>query len=221
MTGMETSLLNSTRGEGAGQPSAISAAIGTNSEASDLFTKLLVAQIRNQNPLEPSDPSEFVNQLTQLSQMESMQALTRHSAASASMIESLQVIALGAQVGSQVTVRTDRVTLGSEPVGGGFTLDSASAQTTLVLTGADGVEHALPLGTRQPGEVNFHIDPAAMGLPPGTYSLAVKTDSEASGLQIESQLAGVKLSPSGSVVLRVAHVGEVAPESITQFNGRP
>ncbi|RZI59199.1 MAG: hypothetical protein EOP37_12495, partial [Rubrivivax sp.] len=43
---------------------------------SSLFTTLLVAQIKNQDPLSPQDPSQFVSQLTQLSQVESMQKLT-------------------------------------------------------------------------------------------------------------------------------------------------
>jgi hypothetical protein len=63
-----------------------------------MFTKLLVAQIQNQDPLEPTDPSQFVNQLTQLSQTESLQTLASQATASASLLQSLQALALGAQV---------------------------------------------------------------------------------------------------------------------------
>jgi len=219
---MQTNLLTSRR-DGGDDTSAIGSAFGgATSEAAELFTKLLVAQIQNQNPLEPNDPSEFVNQLTQLSQMESMQALTRQSAASASMLESMQVLALGAQVGADVRVRSSSVEIGDQPVHGAFTLEDPSVQTSLVLTGADGVEHAVALGTRQPGEVSFTIDPVALGLAPGTYALAVTTDGNKGPLtEIDGRLGSVKLSSTGGVVLQVSHVGVVAPESVTQFNGRP
>lgn len=38
----------------------------------DTFLKLLVAQIRNQNPLNPSDSTQFLTQLAQFSQLEQM-----------------------------------------------------------------------------------------------------------------------------------------------------
>src|SRR5690349_770319 len=64
------------------------------SENKDMFTKLLVAQIRNQDPLAPSDPSQFVNQLSQLSQTEALQQLAQTTSASASVLQSLQVLAM-------------------------------------------------------------------------------------------------------------------------------
>jgi flagellar basal-body rod modification protein FlgD len=36
----------------------------------DVFLKLLVAQMQNQNPLSPSDPIQFVSQLAQFSALE-------------------------------------------------------------------------------------------------------------------------------------------------------
>ena len=43
----------------------------TNSLANkDVFMKLLVAQLKNQNPLNPADGVEFLSQLTQFSQLE-------------------------------------------------------------------------------------------------------------------------------------------------------
>ena len=54
-----------------------------NGDMTQLFTRLLIAQIKNQNPLEPTDPSQFVSQLTQLSQVESMQQLVAQTNASA------------------------------------------------------------------------------------------------------------------------------------------
>jgi flagellar basal-body rod modification protein FlgD len=205
----------------AGTGGALGDAVRGNGELSTLFTTLLVAQIRNQNPLEPQDPSQFVNQLTQLSQTESLQSLARQGAASASMMESMQVLSLGAQVGSQVMVATDRVQVAGERIEGVVTLDNASAATTVVLTGADGAEARIPLGTLPPGEAAFAIDPAQLGLKPGAYALKVEAEGQqASRIEVAGELGSVKLSMSGGVVLTVSHLGEVAPTSVTRFNGR-
>jgi len=213
-------LLNGT-GQSTGSTGAVSGAISGNGELSTLFTTLLVAQIRNQNPLEPQDPSQFVNQLTQLSQTESLQNLAKQGAASASMLESMQVLSLGSQVGSRLMVRTDRVTVGTDTIDGVVTLDNASATTAVVLTAANGTETRIPLGTRAPGEAAFEIDPAKLGLPPGSYALKVETDGKQnSRIEIAGQLDSVKLSMAGSVVLNVSHLGEVAPDAVTRFNGR-
>lgn len=41
----------------------------------DLFLKLLVAQMSNQDPLNPQDPTQYVTQLAQFSTLEQMQSL--------------------------------------------------------------------------------------------------------------------------------------------------
>ncbi|WGX75633.1 flagellar hook capping FlgD N-terminal domain-containing protein [Paraclostridium bifermentans] len=41
----------------------------------DLFLKLLVAQMSNQDPLNPQDPTQYVTQLAQFSSLEQMQSL--------------------------------------------------------------------------------------------------------------------------------------------------
>jgi flagellar basal-body rod modification protein FlgD len=187
----------------------------------DMFTKLLVAQIRNQDPLAPSDPSQFVNQLSQLSQTEALQNLSKTTSASASVLQSLQVLAMGGQVGSQVTVATDRLRLDGAPVSGSITLPSASGATNLVLTGADGQAHKVSLPYHAAGSQAFTIDPSALGLAPGSYSIAAQTaDGAAVPVEIAGTVSSVRLSGTGSVVLQVAGVGDIDPSAITGFNGK-
>lgn len=214
---MQTNLSTS----GSTPPSAATAALNGGS-ISELFTKLLVAQIKNQNPLEPADPSQFVNQLTQLSQMESLQRLATLSSNNASILRDMQMLSLGSQVGSSVTVSTDSVSLSGSPVQGSFTLGSADPDVAVVLTGSDGIAHRIGLGAQAAGEVGFSIDPGKLGLTPGTYSIAVASaGGEAPPVGITGQLSSVRLSAAGSAVLTVGNVGQVQPSAITQFNGRP
>lgn len=211
-----------TSGQGASASTGIANGAGSAAEVSNLFTTLLVAQIRNQNPLEPTDPSEFVGQLAQLSQMEALQKLTAQGAASASILSSLQLMSLGAQVGSQITVRSDTVKLSGEPVKIGFTLENLSAQNTLVLTASDGSTQRIELGTLSPGAAHYTIDPTKLGLASGTYSMKVVADNkETPALEITGTLSSVQLSSTGSALLNVAGAGQVQPGLITGFNGQP
>ncbi|MYM22446.1 flagellar basal body rod modification protein [Duganella sp. FT135W] len=216
---MTVSLLNN--GSTTSTSSGTSITGNASSEASNMFTKLLVAQIQNQDPLSPTDPAQFVQQLTQLSQTETLQNLTSLTSSSASVLQSMQVLALGAQVGSNVMAETTSVALdGSTKVTGQTTLAASSTKTTLVLTGSDGVKHNVNLGTQAPGTVAFSIDPASLGLPAGTYTMAVETSSkETPALDIQGRLNSVRLSSAGSVVLNVSNIGETSTTAITAFNG--
>lgn len=64
--------------------SAEAAVMQTASDAlaqKETFLKLLVAQIRHQNPLQPADAIQFVTQLAQFSQLEQMIAIRADLAA--------------------------------------------------------------------------------------------------------------------------------------------
>ncbi|MCW7536537.1 flagellar basal body rod modification protein [Aquabacterium sp. A7-Y] len=219
---MQTTLDTTTQSSGAGASTTPAAAAGGNGAPSQLFTTLLVAQIKNQNPLEPADPSQFVGQLTQLSQMEALQKLAAQGEAQAAMLGSLQQLALGAQVGATVSVRSDSVRLQDQPVSGRFVLDNATQQTAVVLTGADRQARRIELGPQPAGEVGFSIDPQMLGLPPGRYALQVDTGS-GSGPEVEVSgiLQNVKLSASGGSLLHIDAVGDVAANAITGLHGRP
>ena len=185
----------------------------------DMFTKLLVAQIQNQDPLSPQDPTQYVNQLSQLSQTEALQNLSQTTTASASVLQSLQTLAMGGQVGSDVTVATDTVKLDGSKLTGTVQLNGLSAGTSLILTGADGRQHEVDLGPGS-GAQSFTIDPDALGLAPGTYKIQAKpSDGSSPTIEVAARLNSVRVNGS-SVVLQVANIGEVAPSSVTGFNGK-
>jgi flagellar basal-body rod modification protein FlgD len=192
----------------------------TTSENRDMFTKLLVAQIQNQDPLAPQDPTTYVNQLSQLSQTESLQNLSQLTSANASILQSMQTLAMGSQVGSEVTVVTNSLKLEGGAVHGSIQLNGASSATSLVLTGQDGQQHTIELGAHGSGSQSFTIDPDALGLPPGTYAIQAKpSDGTSPQIEVAARLNSVRVA-NGGVVLQVANVGEVDPSSITGFNGK-
>lgn len=54
-------------------PSALSSLTGGNQLGKQAFLQLLVAQLKNQDPLQPMDNTQFVSQLAQFSTLEAMQ----------------------------------------------------------------------------------------------------------------------------------------------------
>ena len=202
------------------QGTAKVAAQAATGENRDMFTKLLVAQIRNQDPMAPQDPTAYVNQLSQLSQTEALQNLSQMTTANASILQSMQTLAMGSQVGSEVTVSTNTLKLDGSAVHGSIQLNGASNATSLVLTGQDGQEHTIELGAHGSGSQSFTIDPDALGLPPGTYAIQAKpSDGTNPQIEVAARLNSVRVA-NGGVVLQVANIGEVDPSSITGFNGK-
>jgi len=216
---METT--SSTASQSSGNATAGAVAANSSAGMSDMFLKLLVAQIKNQNPLEPTDPSEFVTQLNQLSQTEALQQLVSQNSATSSMLFSLQVLAMGNQVGSTVTVKSSTVKLSDQTVKAGATLDTGTSDLTLVLTGPDGQVHRSSLGPRAAGKVAFDIDPTALGLPAGEYGLRLET-SEGRTLtaEVTGQISGLRFASDGSPVVDVTSAGTVTTADITVFLGR-
>jgi flagellar basal-body rod modification protein FlgD len=65
------SLMNSTRTSSSSNKTSSSSAAGSSSE-SNMFMTLLVAQLKNQDPLQPQDGAAFVAQLAQFNSLDQL-----------------------------------------------------------------------------------------------------------------------------------------------------
>lgn len=206
MTAVDNALLAGAGGGNAGN------AVAGNGSVSDLFMTLLVAQIRNQDPLSPMESKDFINQFASMTQVETMQTLSSLTSSSAALQESMLVVNLGAQVGSDMMVAAGGVSLDGEPVKGAFVLQSGATDVALLLTGADGNTHRIAMGPQDAGTINFSIDPRQHGLVAGRYTLKIETGSgEAPRAELQGRLLGVRLDAQGRVVLDVSASAKSAP----------
>ncbi|WP_024303370.1 flagellar hook capping FlgD N-terminal domain-containing protein [Pseudogulbenkiania sp. MAI-1] len=204
-----------------GQATTVAANGQSQLGSSDMFMTLLMAQIKNQDPLDPADPSQFVNQLVQMNQMQTSLDMLSELKSNALLLRELQGLGLGNQVGSTVLVQTDTVQLDGSPVSGRLTLSGAESQVTLQLTGADGKPHLIPLGSQPAGEVAFSIKPADYGLAAGSYTLSVTTASKATPtLELAAVVQGVRLPvQGGEPTLTLSGLGDVPASSVSRLLG--
>jgi flagellar basal-body rod modification protein FlgD len=80
------------------------------------FMNLLVAQIRNQDPLSPMDNNEFTAQLTQFSMLEQLEELKSKIEESVVIGQSINNTALLSLVGRKVTVAGDQLWVDGDEV---------------------------------------------------------------------------------------------------------
>ena len=103
------------------------------------FLTLMVAQINNQNPLEPQDGTEFVSQLAQFSQVESSENLVKLTQTNQVLLDNLQVLSTSTLVDQNVSVRTDSIQADGESViNGSIDLSANSNVVNLVITDSKG-----------------------------------------------------------------------------------
>src|SRR5260221_2991045 len=104
------------------------------------FLKLLVAQMKNQDPLKPMDNTEFVAQLAQFSNLEQVMGINQRLDTLTAQGQGLQNTEIAGLVGRTVTVNGK--TVGLDGSGGAasfrFTLRAASDQTTITFTDSSG-----------------------------------------------------------------------------------
>lgn len=209
--------------------SASNSAVANNGSAAgmnNLFMQLLVAQIQNQDPLNPTDGTEYVSQLAQLTQVQSMETMSQLMANNSVLMDNLQTLTTGNLVGQNVMVQTDTINSdGTTELNGRLTLEHAAGVVTVIVKDSAGTEHKIELGKQEAGQVDFNINPQALELPEGKYTLSVVTDTGEDNVPVEigGVVNNVRIPLDGSAtMLNIAGLGEIAYNNITQFgNSKP
>lgn len=197
--------------------------VSSNSASSmnTMFMQLLVAQIQNQDPLNPTDGTEYVSQLAQLTQVQSMENMSQLMANSSVLMDNLQTLTTGNLVGQHVMVQADSIESdGETTLDGRLTLEHAANVVTVIAKDASGVEHKIELGKQEAGQVDFTFDPQDLGLSEGKYTLSVVTDTGEENVPVEigGVVNNVRIPLDGSsTVLNINGLGEIAYNNITQF----
>jgi flagellar basal-body rod modification protein FlgD len=101
------------------------------------FLKLMIAQMRNQDPMKPTDPNQFLSQLAQFSQVTGIQNMQSSISDLATSLRSTQVLNGTTLVGHDVLAPATKETIeAGQPVKGA--VDAPDGTTQLVVRVKDG-----------------------------------------------------------------------------------
>lgn len=183
------------------------------------FLELLVAQLNNQNPLEPQENGEFIGQLAQFSTVEGVEKLNSSMETILSGYKSSQALQASSLVGRKVIVPSDKAVVDtSETFKASLVLpDSSSNVAVNIYDGAGTVVNRLNLGQQQAGNVSFlwdGRDASGNTLPPGTYRFEAQAtyNGETKGLYtlLPANVDSVTLGQNGGeLMLNLAGVGSI------------
>ncbi|WP_439411919.1 flagellar hook capping FlgD N-terminal domain-containing protein [Enterobacter ludwigii] len=192
------------------------------SSTDNLFLKLLVSEIQNQDPTNPMDSSQFVNQLSQMAQVQAMEGMSALMVDNITLMDNVQTLATGNLVNQHVMVQTNSLDSdGSTVVQGRLTLDASSDNVNVTLKDEAGKEYIIPLGQQDQGPVDFSVDPQALDMPPGKYTVSVTTgsdDGKTTPVELGGTVKNVRIPLDGSpTVLNISGIGEVKFTDISQI----
>lgn len=151
---------------------------------SDMFMRLMVAQLKNQDPSSPAKTADFMQQIATMSQVESINKLnTSVNDMSKSMLGSQAALRASSMVGRSVYIKGDTVEVGTQAnpyAKGSFNLETSAPDVRIKVFNSKGtLVDTMKLGAVSKGEhdfawqMKFDEDKKPL-LPPGDYTFVVE-----------------------------------------------
>jgi len=167
-------------------------ASSTADESQDRFLKLLVTQMRNQDPMNPMDNAQVTTQLAQISTVGGIDKLNNSLSAMSSAMSATQNASL---IGRNVVVSSDLVRLGSTgPVTVGVELTGAADKVGVAIQDASGrTVRSLSFGALPQGTSTFEWDgrnDAGERVAAGDYSLRLNATNASRAVIASGLVAG-------------------------------
>ncbi len=192
-------------------------------EQSDRFLKLLVAQMRNQDPLNPLDNAAVTTQMAQISTVEGIEKLNTSMEKYLSRSSGLSTLEGASLIGHRVLVKGDSMTLGEVPANGterpaaqaGFELAQPAAVTKIdIVDSAGAVVASKTLNARETGVHSFSWDGLGSNgapVPAGKYQFKVSAGT-ASDLKpvtaLQAQMVSAVISSQDGTRLEIGGTGQ-------------
>lgn len=160
----------------------------------EAFLKLMITQLRNQDPLKPMDPSDFLGQLAQFGTVTGIQGMQGSLGSLSEALRSSQVLNGTSLVGHEVLAAAQTATIGETgEIRGSVTIPESSAEAVLLVTDSSGqLVRRMPLSTQE-GDVGFSwdgLDDRGQRAAPGTYEFSAIANLGGAAVELETRLIG-------------------------------
>ncbi|WP_086480850.1 flagellar hook assembly protein FlgD [Oceanospirillum sanctuarii] len=215
------------------QADAAAKAAKRNEMGKDEFMKLMIAQMNNQDPLEPQGNAEYMAQLSQLSMVEGIQNLNKVTEGFITSLQSSQALQASALVGRKVQIQSNIGNLieGGNLTGSVFVPASANNMDMKimdnngqVLKTIDTSQYRNESGYFSEGQINFEwdgvMDNGEMA-EPGLYQVVSSAEIEGQSYSLttytNANVNSVTIANGGEVWLNLAGKGSIALSEVNEF----
>ena len=188
----------------------------TSEDIQNRFLTLLVAQLENQNPLNPLDNTEVTNQLAQMSTVQGIEQLNTTLNSLVSSLADTQAVQASALISKTVLVPGANLTLSEGDAYGGVNLSSVADTVTVKIYDSSGnLVQTQSLGKAEAGNLLFSWDGSTSSgttAADGAYTYKVTASKGSSSVTAEAlQLGTVSAltrTTSGNFVLDLGSLGQ-------------
>ena len=168
-------------------------------ETEDRFLKLLVTQMKNQDPLNPMDNAQVTSQMAQLSTVTGINKLNDAVKALSDSFAAGQSLQAAALVGHGIMIDGNKLQLQDGVAFGGVELGQPVDNLIINVKDATGkVIHSVDLGAKGSGTIPFQWD--------GSTDSGVAAPSGLYKFEVDAKLAGKAVSAGTLSVVQVASV---------------
>ena len=180
-----------------GSTTSTNANNATDPQASqDRFLKLLVAQINNQDPLNPMDNAQMTTQMAQINTVSGIQELNATLKGMADQMSATQSLQGASLIGREVLIDGSDLSYDGTVAKGALSLPSAASQVYVDIVGTNGtVIDTVDLGARGPGQHGFEWDAGTIA-PASIGSFVVRASQNAESVQA-TPLSRIKVASVG------------------------
>lgn len=190
----------------------------------DRFLKLLVTQMKNQNPLNPLDNAQVTSQIAQISTVSGIDKLNSSVKGMSDSMLAAQSLQASAMIGRGVLAGGDRMELTESGAIAGLELSAPADKVVVTILGPAGqTVESIDLGARDAGLSTFAWDGQPEGsaqLPAGSYRFKVDAFNE-NGTKVTATTLGYgrvnSVSIDGGVTLNTTSLGSVPVASVRQI----
>ena len=190
----------------------------------DRFLKLLVTQLKNQDPLNPLDNAQMTSQLAQMSTVSGIEKLNSTLSSLVDDLASTQSMQAASMIGKSVLVPGSQMMLTDGQGFAGVNLASAADRVTVkILDAAGNVLQSQDLGARSAGVFNIVWDGATEAgttAADGAYKFTIAASQGNSAVQVGALQVGTVsalVRSNGGFLLDLGALGNVNFDDIQQI----
>ena len=191
-------------------------------DTQDRFLKLLVAQMKNQDPMNPMDNAQVTSQMAQIQQVTSLSTLDTSIKSLGGQLGQMQALQSISLVGREVSVPSNKMQVEAGLAEGSYELDGAANAVKLEILGPAGnVIDTQPLGAQGTGRQTFAWKAGQMAADDSEVKYRITATNGTAAVTATTYAndrVDAVYSEGGSLKLKLERLGTVDYTTVSAFN---